>query len=141
MAPTTEGDYSLRTGSPCLPAGNACGVRIGALGVGCGPSIRPVARLPESRPRSLRPGHPNPFTDVTTITWDMRKPGPVDLRIFDSAGRLVRELARGGIHGAGRRVVPWDGRDAQGNPVAAGVYYCRLAIDSRGEVRRLVKLP
>ena len=30
-----EGNYSLRSDSPCLPGGNPCGVLIGALGVGC----------------------------------------------------------------------------------------------------------
>jgi hypothetical protein len=29
------GDFSLATDSPCLPAGNACGVQFGALGQGC----------------------------------------------------------------------------------------------------------
>lgn len=31
------GDLHLGTTSPCLPAHNACGVQMGALGVGCGP--------------------------------------------------------------------------------------------------------
>ncbi|MCP5515625.1 MAG: T9SS type A sorting domain-containing protein [Verrucomicrobiales bacterium] len=30
------GDYRLASDSPCLPAGNPCGVRMGALGEGCG---------------------------------------------------------------------------------------------------------
>lgn len=29
------GDYSIRSDSPCMPGGNACGVLIGALGMGC----------------------------------------------------------------------------------------------------------
>lgn len=32
------GDYSLAQGSPCLPAGNTCGVLIGAYAMGCGVS-------------------------------------------------------------------------------------------------------
>ena len=34
-APTAGGDYGLVTGSPCLPAGNGCGVQIGALPEHC----------------------------------------------------------------------------------------------------------
>lgn len=33
--PTEDGDYSLRADSPCLPEGNPCHVRIGALDLGC----------------------------------------------------------------------------------------------------------
>jgi hypothetical protein len=38
------GNYDLGAGSPCLPAFNSCGVRIGARGQGCGP----VSVAPES---------------------------------------------------------------------------------------------
>lgn len=33
--PSIGGDYHLRSDSPCLPEMNACGVLIGALGIGC----------------------------------------------------------------------------------------------------------
>jgi hypothetical protein len=35
--PSTEGDYSLQSNSPCLPENSPCGSRIGALGEGCSP--------------------------------------------------------------------------------------------------------
>ena len=35
MAPTTEGDYTLAAGSPCLPEASPCDSLIGALGFGC----------------------------------------------------------------------------------------------------------
>lgn len=35
-APTIEGDYTVSTDSPCLPANNPCGVLIGALSENCG---------------------------------------------------------------------------------------------------------
>lgn len=39
-----SGNYSLAASSPCLPGGNACGVLIGALGMGCEPAlVAPVA--------------------------------------------------------------------------------------------------
>ncbi|MFH0760596.1 MAG: NosD domain-containing protein [Bacteroidota bacterium] len=36
--------------------------------------------------------YPNPFTDETTIWFDLPEPGPVKLAIFDLNGRLVRTL-------------------------------------------------
>lgn len=34
-APSVEGDYTIRSDSPCLPGNNDCGVLVGAFGVGC----------------------------------------------------------------------------------------------------------
>ena len=34
----------------------------------------------------------------------------------------------------------WDGRDAQGRPVAAGVYMYRLQVDDQTHTRKMVKI-
>jgi flagellar hook assembly protein FlgD len=51
--------------------------------------------------------------------------GPASIRIYDVAGRLVRELA-GGPFEAGPQLVIWDGRGANGREMGSGVYYIRL---------------
>jgi hypothetical protein len=51
--------------------------------------------------------------------------GPVEIAVYDIAGRLVRVLHRGDL-GSGEQAVPWNGTDASGRPVAAGVYFFRL---------------
>jgi hypothetical protein len=51
---------------------------------------------------------------------------PVELRIFDAQGRLVRSLAASRRPSAAS-LVAWDRRDAQGRRLAGGVYFCRLA--------------
>ena len=70
-------------------------------------------------------GAPNPFREGTTLTIELVRPGAATLRIHDAGGRLVRTLADG-PRGAGRHSIRWDGRDAAGRPVAAGVYFARL---------------
>lgn len=37
--PSTEGDYTIRSDSPCLPKNSPCGELIGALGIGCTPTV------------------------------------------------------------------------------------------------------
>jgi len=49
-APTTAGQYTVREGSPCLPAGNACGQLIGAFGNACS---TPVETRTMSQMKSL----------------------------------------------------------------------------------------
>ena len=43
--------------------------------------------------------------------------------------------------GAGSHRFTWDGRDAAGKAVAAGVYVYRVAIDGRVEAKKTTKLP
>lgn len=83
----------------------------------------------------LRQNVPNPFTGSTLVSFG-RDPGglaaggrvrptPVEIAVYDVAGRLVRRLWRGSI-GQTEAGVVWDGTDGDGRSVASGVYFCRL---------------
>ena len=83
---------------------------------------------------------PNPFNPATTI--EFRVPsggGPVALRIFDTAGRLVRtvveEFFEGGTH---RR--DWNGRDDTGTVVGSGTYFYRLEAPGFEETKKMLLL-
>ncbi len=80
---------------------------------------------------AMRPNFPNPFNPVTTMQFDLPARGVVDLTIFDVNGRAVATLARG-PYDAGTHSLRWEGNDADGHPVASGVYFSRLTFD--GEV-------
>ena len=41
---------------------------------------------------------------------------------------------------AGEHRLAWDGRDAQGQPVAAGVYWYRLQVEDQTSTRKMVKI-
>jgi len=79
----------------------------------------------------LRQNSPNPSRPGTTIGFGVPSAGNVSLRIFDTAGRLVRTLVNE-PRPAGRYAESWDGRDAAGRPVAAGVYLYRLVAAGEG---------
>jgi flagellar hook assembly protein FlgD len=61
----------------------------------------------------------------------------VNLSIYDVRGRLVRTLVDGPLSATEHRLA-WDGRDGTGNPVASGVYFCRLTSRSFVGSRKLV---
>lgn len=82
--------------------------------------------LPDGRWALLRSNAPNPFNPGTTIHYELGRALPVRLAIYDSAGRLVRELYRSPLQNGGEHSVYWNGRDDGGRSVAAGVYFCRL---------------
>lgn len=80
---------------------------------------------------------PNPFSGATTLAFDLPASGAVRLGIFDVTGRRVRELMSGTLP-AGRHAVTWDGRNAAGERVAAGIYFCRLSAPEGDVTRRIV---
>ncbi|MBD3337045.1 MAG: hypothetical protein GF355_16140, partial [Candidatus Eisenbacteria bacterium] len=52
-------------------------------------------------------------------------------------GRRIRTLADGPV-GAGTHTAVWDGRDEQGQPAAAGVYFARMRAPEFEERRSLI---
>jgi hypothetical protein len=83
---------------------------------------------------------PVPFRQSAAIRYGALRAdgsGPMRLEVFDMAGRLVRVLARG-TPPASRHDVVWDGTDAAGYPVAAGVYFIRLNMGGESLTKGLV---
>jgi len=85
--------------------------------------------------------YPNPFNASTTIPFVVHRRGVVRVVVYDMLGQQVRELVHGQRE-AGRHTVIWDGRDAAGQQVGAGVYLCRIvAAGARPVTRKMLLLP
>jgi hypothetical protein len=87
---------------------------------------------------ALEQNVPNPVTDGTRFRFRLPERLPVELGVFDAAGRLVARLVAGAPLGAGEHDVVWDGRNAAGHRVAAGVYAYRLNAGRYAETRKLL---
>ncbi|MEW6511512.1 MAG: C25 family cysteine peptidase [Bacteroidota bacterium] len=76
--------------------------------------------------------YPNPFARETWFTFVLtgaRPPDELTIRIFTVAGRRIREiLAPGGSLQVGFNRVYWDGRDEDGEEVANGYYFYKIAV-------------
>jgi serine protease len=68
---------------------------------------------------------PNPARYGSTIAFGVPSRSRVDLRLFDAAGRQVRDL-RPGVLDPGTYRVDWDGRGESGRPVSPGIYFVRM---------------
>jgi len=88
--------------------------------------------------RVLKQNRPNPFRSGTTIEF-VSDASFVRVFIHDIHGRLVRVLLRGALH-AGPQTLTWDGTDASGRRVSAGVYVCHLEGNGFNVSRRMVLL-
>ncbi|MBI2505871.1 MAG: hypothetical protein HYW07_21870 [Candidatus Latescibacteria bacterium] len=62
---------------------------------------------------------------------------PIQVRLYDLGGRLVRVLAEQRSLSTGLYAIGWDGRDAEGRLVSPGVYCARLSIDTEVEGARV----
>jgi hypothetical protein len=81
---------------------------------------------------------PNPFNPGTTITFDISSRTAVDLKVFDTGGRLVRTLISGETYGIGAWEIDWDGRNDEGRDVPSGIYFCVLEAAGVTDSRKLV---
>ena len=89
---------------------------------------------------ALGANYPNPFNPATTIPLALPAgTSDVDLTIYNTLGQAVRHVWAGPL-AAGEHQLTWDGRDAQGQPVAAGVYLYRLQVDDQTRLRKMVKI-
>ena len=76
---------------------------------------------------ALLTNYPNPFNPETWIPYQLSTSAKVHIAIYAADGRLVRTLDLGHLP-AGRyheksSAAYWDGRNAQGEPVASGLYF------------------
>jgi FlgD Ig-like domain/NHL repeat len=83
---------------------------------------------------------PNPFRSGTAIRFSVPAGATsFDLRVFDIAGRLVRQLDGGAI-APGVHVRNWDGTDQAGRAVRAGIYFVQLGVGDRVATKKVVLL-
>ncbi len=90
-------------------------------------------------PRSfaLEGAQPNPFTGRTAVRFALPRAARVRLGVYDAAGKLVRTL-EAGERAPGWYTGEWNGTDAAGNRVSAGVYLLRFETDGFNSTRKLI---
>lgn len=74
---------------------------------------------------TLKANYPNPFNPETTISFDLKSPGEVNLDVFNLKGQKVATLVQGNVPSGSHNVV-WNGTDSNGKAVASGVYFYKL---------------
>ena len=89
---------------------------------------------------ALGANYPNPFNPATIIPVSVAAGADdVDLTIYNVLGQPVRQVWNGPL-AVGEHRLTWDGRDAEGQAVAAGVYLYRLQAGDQIRLRKMVKL-
>ena len=99
------------------------------------PGLHAASPLPERF--SLGQNYPNPFNPSTTIPYQLPVSAHVRLEVFNLLGQRIAALVDGD-QPAGFQSARWDGTDAAGRAVGAGVYLYRLQSGSMVATQRMV---
>jgi hypothetical protein len=81
--------------------------------------------------------YPNPFNGTAVISYSLKIPRRVQIRVLNAAGQEVRVLSDATMP-VGRHNILWDGRDAQGDEVAAGAYYVQVSLGEEHTARKIL---
>ena len=84
-------------------------------------------------------GGPNPTGSGTELTYSLPREAQVSAKVFDVAGRVVRSFGAGPV-AAGWHVLAWDLADDAGQRVGPGLYFVRLSVDGRTQMRHVTVL-
>jgi len=122
------------------PVGQACRI-IAEIASPTGQRWRKeiVVQVLPPREYKLYDNFPNPFNPSTKLAFELPKTTHVRLSIYDMIGREVRSLADCS-YPAGYTEIVWDGRNGSGAEVASGVYFCRIATEQWGSVKKMMRL-
>ena len=90
----------------------------------------------------LLPNYPNPFNPETWIPYQLSKPSDVSISIYASDGKLIRTLDLGhqpiGKYHHRSHAAHWDGKNAQGEDVASGVYFYTFSAGEFSATRKML---
>ncbi|CAF4560594.1 unnamed protein product [Rotaria sp. Silwood1] len=81
---------------------------------------------------SLKQNFPNPFNPSTTIIYSIKNSGKVNLKVYDSKGRIVSELVNNNQTKGEYKV------DFDASTLASGVYYYTLNTKDFSETKSMV---
>jgi hypothetical protein len=98
-------------------------------------TITSITSPSQARPELISlNAYPNPFNPSTTISFTLPNAGPVNLIVYDTTGRKIKEFTYG-LKLAGKYSVTFDG-----SHYASGLYFCILNAGNKFETRKILLL-
>jgi hypothetical protein len=87
----------------------------------------------------LGQNYPNPFNPQTEIPFDLPVKAQTSLEVYNVLGQKVATLIDAELP-ADHYTVTWDGTSDQGNKVASGIYFYRIAAGDKIETKKMMML-
>ena len=74
---------------------------------------------------SLDNNFPNPFNPSTVISYKIKEPSMVKLKVYNILGEVIKDLVNV-FNNPGSFFVTWDGKNNSGFEVSSGIYFYRI---------------
>lgn len=81
--------------------------------------------------------YPNPFNPETTIAFDIKNEGKVELVVYNLKGQKVKTICNETLT-AGRKTFVWKGKNSDGRQTASGIYFMKL--NAEGQKSKIKKV-
>ena len=83
--------------------------------------------------------YPNPFSKLINISFGkVYGAKSIDLKIYDTTGRLVKDFSRFTLDASRSTLLSWDGRDDLKRKLPNGVYFVRLVSGDSKQVEKVI---
>jgi len=83
--------------------------------------------------------YPNPFNPETTISFDMKEAGKVEINIYNVKGQQVKTVVNKDMK-RGHHEIVWNGKDDNNKSVASGVYFYKMQTKSYTAFQKAILL-
>lgn len=81
---------------------------------------------------TLRGVYPNPFNPTTTVSFYVKNPDRVKIKVYNIKGQEIKELDNN-VYQPGFHKINWNGKDGNGNDCASGIYFFRMETRSENQ--------
>jgi hypothetical protein len=103
------------------------------------PYEEPGQNNPEvPRVYGLMQNHPNPFNPSTEISFVLPQSAHCTIEVFNISGRKIKTLLNEPVAGEELTSVLWQGDDAQGKPVASGIYFYKMRAGKYTATKKMI---
>ena len=90
----------------------------------------------------LLQNYPNPFNPETWIPYYLKDSNSVSIKIFSSAGQLVRTMELGrkevGAYVTRSKAAYWDGKNEAGEEVSSGIYFYNITAGDFSSTKKML---
>ncbi|RMH65653.1 MAG: T9SS C-terminal target domain-containing protein, partial [Calditrichaeota bacterium] len=91
-------------------------------------TVTGMSKIKRTQPLNFKLGqnYPNPFNPVTTIPFRINQTENISIKIYNTAGQLIKTSVKNQKYSPGRYQIKWNGLTSSGKEVGSGVYIVTL---------------